>query len=66
MRPEETCEVCGRPERGYSALDANVRGARLRKGGARLPVESFVCSTCTQRMLRKGSNQALAARKEEM
>lgn len=63
MRPDDLCEMCGRPERGYSLLDANVRASRVRKGRAKDRVESFLCSRCTAKMLRKGSNQAVAESK---
>jgi hypothetical protein len=66
MRPENLCEVCGRPERGYDVLASNRRGSDLRKGGARHPVESFVCSSCTQKLLCSEQNRAVAAFSPEM
>jgi hypothetical protein len=51
MKVENLCEICGKPEKGYSVSEANLKLRKVGRGPARKEVESFTCSRCVQRQL---------------
>ena len=57
MKFDDLCELCGRPEKGYSVTETNLKLRKVAKGPARREVESFICSRCVQLSLKSGMTQ---------